>query len=68
LLVYDHLYKKTPQTEANAWNYWYVGTPSSFDEYMRRRTDHAKYPWANFGKEYDDDIVPYLKAIGKYHP
>ena len=63
-LVYDHLWKKTWQSRLEAWRYWYVGIPGTYEAWMAAFTDHSKYPWANYGKAFDDKVVPYLKSIG----
>lgn len=44
---------------------WGVDIPSTYDKWIAGYTDRRGYPWNPFGKYYDDEVVPYLRATGK---
>ena len=46
--------------------YWEAESPTTYTAWRAQYTDRAGYPWSFWGKNYDESIVPYLKAVKKY--
>lgn len=44
---------------------WQLGLPDTYEEWIAQYTDKSSYPWNIWGKYYDEQIVPYLKAVRK---
>ncbi|CAN5375957.1 hypothetical protein BH11CYA1_BH11CYA1_38400 [soil metagenome] len=43
--------------------YWEAETPATFAAWRAQYTDPKGYPWSFWGKDYDERIAPYLKAV-----
>jgi hypothetical protein len=41
--------------------YWFVGLPERYEDWIAMYDDPSGYPWAFFGKYWDDEVMPYLR-------
>jgi len=62
-LAYRHLWKRTKTSPANEGDDWFADVPATYEAWIAEYTDHKKYPWNPYEKDYDDITAPYQTAL-----
>jgi hypothetical protein len=52
-------------TSEDPYNYWFINTLPTYEEWLSGFKDLNRYPWNSYGKFFDESISPY---VAKHHP
>jgi hypothetical protein len=44
---------------------WFADAPSTYEGWISLYTDPNGYPWNDWGRYYDDEVVPYLRSLNR---
>lgn len=64
-LVHKNLWRQSGSEFSGGSYYWGAYIPDTYEMWISAYTDRTSYPWIPFGSYYDEQVVPYLKSVGK---